>query len=316
MAERRLPRVVSRVRQSSLGVEFEKIGASRYDLADPYHAALTLPWPSFVIGSVFLYVLITTIFAVLYLIDPNSVTNTRPNSFFDHFFFSIETLATVGYGVMAPGDVYGHIISSTELVVGLGFTALITGVIFVRFSKAKAKIAYADVAVIAQYNGKPTLMLRIGNARMTVLHQLKAELHVLVREVTAEGNRFRRIHDLPLIRSNIPMFPLLLTLMHEIGPDSPLHGIMTQDIMDASDLTFMLSIEARDPDLFATVHDLKTYGSSDVRVGARFVDAVYQAPDGHSVADLTRLGDVEPDPAFWAAPGGHDLRQDRIARGA
>jgi hypothetical protein len=112
---------------------------------------------------------INVVFALLYNLGPGNVTNTTPGSFSDLFFFSIETLATVGYGVMAPATLYGHIISAVEIVTGMAFTAIVTGLLFVRFSRPKAKILAAEDAVVTMHNERPTLMLRIINGRVSIM---------------------------------------------------------------------------------------------------------------------------------------------------
>jgi inward rectifier potassium channel len=276
------------------GLAFAKIGASRFDLTDPYHIALTVRWTTFFLGVSGFYGLINILFALLYLAQPGCVANARPGSLADAFFFSIETLATVGYGVMAPATVYGHLVSSAEIIAGMAFTAIMTGLIFVRFSKPKAKIVYADTAVISRHNGRPTLMLRIGNARASVLTQVHVSLNALIRETSLEGQSFRRLHELPLARSTAPIFPMLLTFMHEIDQHSPLAGLDRAGLAE-SDMTLILSLEARDPELAATVYDIKTYAAAEIRTGMRYVDAVSQHRDGHTVADLTRISLTEPD---------------------
>ena len=119
--------------------EVTKTGVSRFDLRDPYHLAVTLRWPEFFVALLLVDLVINLVFALLYWAEPGSIANTGP-SFINAFFFSIETLATVGYGVMAPATLYGHIVSSVEILCGLIFTALVTGLIFVRFSKAAAEV--------------------------------------------------------------------------------------------------------------------------------------------------------------------------------
>jgi inward rectifier potassium channel len=289
-----------RVVRSNLGFQFAKIGAIRFDVSDPYHLALIVRWPTFTLGVFGLYGLITALFAALYLARAGCVANARPGSLSDAFFFSIETLATVGYGEMAPATLYGHLVASAEIIAGMAFTAIITGLIFVRFSKAKAKIVYADTAVIGRHNGRPTLMLRIGNARVTVLTQVHVTLTALIAETTLEGQPFRRLHELPLARSSMPVFPLIMTLMHEIDPHSPLAGL-DRASLDQSDMTLILSLEARDPELAAMVYDIKSYAASDIRPGRRFVDAVSRHPKGHIVADLTRISVTEADEVEAAA---------------
>ncbi len=290
---------VARVIKTNFGLEFAKIGASRYDLSDPYHVARTVRWPTFVVGVFVIYGFINLVFAALYLAQPGCVANVRPGAFSDAFFFSIETLATVGYGVMAPASLYGHVVASAEIVTGMAFTAIVTGLIFVRFSRAKAKIVYADVAVITRHNGRPTMMFRIGNARASVMTHVRVEVNAVVPEITPEGGSYRRLQELTLVRSSIPLFPMVLVLMHEIDEHSPLAGLDDRTLAE-TDMTIVLSVEARDPQLAAMVYDMKAYFARDLRPGMRFVDAVTQR-DGRTLADLRRISLVEPEDG---GPGG------------
>jgi inward rectifier potassium channel len=284
---------------ATLGFDFAKIGARRYDFSDPYHLALTVRTPTFVLGVLAFYGLITSFFAVLYVAQPGCVANARAGSLSDAFFFSVETLATVGYGVMSPATLYGHMVSSIEIVTGMAFTAIMTGLVFVRFSKPRAKIAFADVAVITRHNGKPTLMVRIGNGRATLLTQTTVQVNALMSEVTAEGGQYRRVSDLRLNRARVPIFPLITTFMHTIDDHSPLHGLDAA-MVERTDLRLIVSVEARDPELGAMVYDLKSYLASDIRTGFHFVDAVSVHDDGLIVADLTRISEIAPD---LGAPG-------------
>src|SRR5689334_10119336 len=172
--------------------ELTKKGVRRYDLRDPYHIAVALTWPQFLLALLGLDMAINVTFALLYVAAPGSVANARHGSFADAFFFSLETLATVGYGVMAPATLYGHLVASAETMCGIAMTAIMTGLVFVRFSRPKAKILYAPHAVIASHNGRPTLMVRIANGRLNVLTDAVAQLIVLRAERTAEGVFFRR----------------------------------------------------------------------------------------------------------------------------
>lgn len=178
-----------------------KLGVPRFDLRDPYHLAVSLPWSGFVLAMITCWLAINLIFALLYGISPGDVANARPGSFTDVFFFSVETLATVGYGVMAPVTLYGHIISAAEIVTGTAFTAIVTGLLFVRFSRPKAKIVYADDAVITTHNGKPSLMLRLANGRMSIMSIMSnasVRLCALIASHSTEGVFYRRTHDLDL----------------------------------------------------------------------------------------------------------------------
>jgi inward rectifier potassium channel len=284
-SDRSRPITVGRTQQ-------EKIGAARYDLSDPYHLALTMGWPAFLGLAVAAFVSINLVFATLYFLAPGSVDAVH--SCMDAFFFSIETLATVGYGAMHPLTTYGHWVASAEILVGMAFTAIITGLIFVRFSKPRAKILCADVAVITRYNGCQTLMIRIGNGRMTLLTDLVVRLSGVLPETSAEGHTLRRVHDLELSRSRFAVFALTLILMHEINERSPLAGFDLEKIAQG-DIRLFLSMEARDQALGVTVFDMRDYLAAQLRYGMKYADSISIDANGRTRADLTRINLVEPD---------------------
>jgi len=143
---------VARLRLGSF--EFKKKGVSRFDLRDPYHLAVALTWPQFLAALLALYLSVNVVFATLFWLVPGSVANARPDSFSDAFFFSIETLATVGYGKMYPVTLHGHMVASIEIVCGLAFTAVLTGLTFVRFSRPRAKLIFAANPVVAMHGTK------------------------------------------------------------------------------------------------------------------------------------------------------------------
>ena len=290
---------VTRVRLGSY--ELAKKGVVRHDFSDPYHFAVALSWPRFLWTLLAVYGGINIGFALLYLAMPGSVANLRPGSLGDAFFFSIETLATVGYGEMYPATLYGHIISATEIFCGVAFTAIMTGLLFVRFSRPKARILYADKVVVATHEGRPTLMLRMGNPRVGVLTDLGVRLNALISGYTQEGRFYRRIHELSLVRSRMPVFALTWEVMHDLGPQSPLHGYDAQTFAE-HDVQLFLMVEARDPAIAATVHDLKAYLAKDILFGMRYADAIELDEQRRPVADLTRISLVEPDTGQAFAP--------------
>lgn len=273
-----------------------KTGSLKYDWRDPYHMALTLSWPRFIAFFFGVNITINVISALLYLAQPGSVSNVEPGALSEAFFFSLQTLATVGYGVMAPQTLYGHVVASMEIFSGLAFTAIMTGLVFVRFSRPRARMAYADKAVICRFNGQPTFMIRIGNRRAHPLTDATARLGVLIGEWTEEGQFYRRIHDLKLVRSRIPIFSLVWTLMHHIDESSPLYGCDATQI-DERVTRIFLSIEARDSALAAHVYDTKDYDPSDVLFDHRYVDAVSIDSQGRTIADLTQISATERDGA-------------------
>jgi inward rectifier potassium channel len=280
--------------------EYTKTGAARFDLSDPYNLAVSLSWPRFFAALVLLDLAINTVFALLYWLVPGSVANAGPG-FAPVFFFSVETLATVGYGVMAPASLYGHIVSSIEILCGLIFTALVTGLIFVRFSRPRAKIRFADGAVIARHARGRALMVRIGNGKLTLLSDAKARVMILFVERTAEGQMLRRPEDLVLERDQLPLFALSWTLTHVIDESSPLYGVTTEALV-ASDLRLLVFIEARDHALGAMVYSMRDYPTERILYGMRYQDIISIDQAGRTNVDLTRISLVEQDDEPLADP--------------
>jgi inward rectifier potassium channel len=241
-----------------------------------------------------LYLSVNVIFTTLYWLVPGSVGNARPNSFADAFFFSIETVATVGYGEMYPATLYGHVVAAIEIICGLSFTAILTGLTFVRFSRPRAKLVFAANPVVAMHNGKPTLMVRIGNGRAAVLTDGTAKLNVYFLDTAQEGRTFRRAQELRLERAHIPIFTISWTLMHVLDERSPLHDYDAARAIETDARVFVI-LEARDPTLATVVHDVRYYAPQDIRFGMRYAEFVSFGRGGTPVADLRRIGALEPD---------------------
>ena len=294
MSNHKNRRTSTTIESSSASISLEKLGVSRFDFNDPYHFALTLSWPEFFVVLIVAYLGINAAFAVLYFASPASITNLPPNSLIDAFFFSVETLATVGYGFMAPATRYGHIVATFEIFIGMLFTATMTGLVFVRFSKPKAKIIFAECPVLTVHGGKPVLMVRVGNGRVNALTDATARITVLLVETGADGKLFRRAVDLKLVRADFPFFPLTWTVMHEIDATSPLHA-MAQSRTVADGVRMMLSITARDPSLGAQVYAAQGYRGSDIALGMRYADAVTWDGGDRSVADMRKISMIEPE---------------------
>ncbi len=296
MAREQRMRTRTELGAGSSGMNLHKLGVSRFDLKDPYHFALTLNWPEFFGVLVASYLAINGIFALLYASVPASISNLPPGSFLDAFFFSVETLATVGYGYMVPATRFGHCVATVEIFVGMVFTATMTGLVFVRFSRPKAKIIFADRAVLTRQGGRPVLMFRMGNGRVNALTDATARITALMAEHGPDGRPFRRAVDLKLVRADLPFLPLTWSVMHELDSTSPLHGLDAQSPA-VPGLRIMLSIAARDPALGAQVHAAQSYRGTDIAFDMRYADAVTWDGDDTSVADMRKIGAIEPDDA-------------------
>jgi inward rectifier potassium channel len=289
----------SRLRAKMTGVrlgsyEVKKKGASRFDLRDPYHLAVALSWPQFFAALLTVWLAVNFVFGALYWAIPGSVANARPGSFRDSLFFSIETLATVGYGEMYPATSYGRTVAAIEIICGLAFTAIMTGLTFVRFSRPRARLVFAANPVVATRRDKPTLMIRIGNRRADILMDATAKLNVLFAERTADGKNLRRAQELRLERAHIPAFPLSWTIRHVLDERSPLHGCNAERAL-ASQIRLFVTLEAQDPTLATTVREIRYYAPEDLRFGMRYAEAITYFDDGTPVLDLANIGALEPD---------------------
>jgi inward rectifier potassium channel len=271
-----------------------KTGVARFDWRDPYYFAIALSWPRFLLSLIALFATINLVFATLYLIGPVPLTNAHPGSLSDTFFFSLETATTVGYGDMYPADHYGRIVAGSEMMVGVAFTALTTGLLFVRFSRPKAQIRYARNAVVACHNGQPTLMIRIGNARAGLISNASAHVGLLRISRAPDGQKLRQIYELPSIRPQVPLFTLTWTLMHAIDEASPLFGYDAARLIE-DDVHLWISVEGHDVVLATTIFDTQAYGPAEILYGMRYVGTISADAEGHPTADLRELSQIEPD---------------------
>jgi inward rectifier potassium channel len=178
----------------------------------------------------------------------------------------------------------------------MAFVAIMTGLTFVRFSRPRGKFLWADKVVMTTHNGRRTLMIRLGNGRVSVMTNAVARAGLLIGERSDEGQFFRRVHDLKLARDSLPIFALTWTLMHEIDEASPLHRYNAASIAKA-DLRMFVSVEAHDRDLSADVSAMKDYGAADFMFGMRYVDAVTVDEQGRTLVDLGLISALEDDRA-------------------
>ncbi len=274
-------------------VEIRNAGGHWRRLGDPYHLVLTMSWPRFFATLLTFFLGVNLLFASAYWLMPGSIANAQPGSFADAMFFSIETIATVGYGEMSPANFAGHLIAAVEIVVGLASLAVVTGLVFARFAKPTARVLFSDKAVIRQFNGQRVLMLRVANQRLNRIVEPSANLGLVRQERTSEGELYFRIYDLPLERQRNQLFELTWTLIHRIDASSPLHGCDAQSF--ATQLARVsASIHGHDENFAAPVYALHTYTLDNVLFDRRFVDIISDGGNGKRIVDLARFHDVIP----------------------
>lgn len=275
------------------GRRFVSEGLSQRLWDDIYHRALTITWPVFFGLITGIFLLLNTLFALLYQLDGHGIANQFPRGFAGAFFFSVETLATVGYGDMHPQTVYAHAVATLEIILGMGGIATITGLIFARFSRPRARIIFADHPIIRTLDGRPTLMIRAANTRQNVIAQASARLHLLRLHTTAEGFQLRRVEDLALIRERHPLFMLSWSVMHVIDEASPLHG-ETVESLERSESLFLLTIEGVDETTAQSMLARREWDHAALRWNHRYVDLVRNDEDGARVIDYSRFHEVLP----------------------
>src|SRR5205823_155198 len=188
-------------------VEFVKVNTGKWDWRDAYQWLLALNWPRFALFIAAIYITINLVFAELYSLGGNSIAELTPGSFVEAFFFSVQTLATVGYGHMYPQTLYGHVITTLEIMSGMFLLAVMTGLIFVRFSRPAARIVFSKSVVIAPFNGRPTLMLRVGNLRQQSMVEVEFRLMFTRDEPILEGDNFRHFYNLKLAFDRLAAWP-------------------------------------------------------------------------------------------------------------
>lgn len=259
---------------------------------DFYHTALTMRWPTFFASLAALFLFMNGVFACLYQLGTAPIANQYPTGFLGAFFFSVETLATVGYGDMHPQTLYAHIVATFEIFVGMSGIALATGLVFARFSRPRAKIMFASQVVVHPIEGRMTLMARAANARQNVIAEAGAKLRLIRIETSSDGFRARRIHDLKLVRDQHPLFTLGWNLMHVIDESSPLYGV-TPEMLAEQHATLHVVIEGSDESTAQTMQARFSWSDRQIRWHYRYVDLMSDA-DGVSTMDYTHFHDVVP----------------------
>lgn len=260
---------------------------------DPYHLLLTLPWPWF-LGLVSLgYVVSNALFAVAYLIGGDGIANARPGNFFDAFFFSIQTMASIGYGAMYPKSDYANTLVAIESLVGLMVLAMGTGLAFARFSRPTARVVFSQVAVVAPFDGVSTLMFRVANKRRNQILEAQLSLSLVRDEINAEGQFIRRFYQLRLVRSQNPVFILSWLAMHPIDENSPLYGA-TPEMLATAETMLIVTLTGIDETVSQTIHDRHSYIAPEILWNHRFVDIICRKPDGQRFVDYSHFHNVEP----------------------
>jgi inward rectifier potassium channel len=263
-----------------------------------YHALLTMPWWQFFGLTAAVYLAVNATFAAAYLAcGPNALGSATAgmenHTYLRAFFFSVQTLATIGYGQVVPIGTLANTIVAVEALVGLLGFAIVTGLVFSRFSRPTAKLLFSQHAVVAPYQNISALEFRVANARSNELTEITAKV-LFSKFEDVDGSRTRRYYPLDLERSGVVFLPLTWTVVHPINQNSPIYGENPESLRQ-SQAEFLVLLSAFDETFSATVKTRTSYIPDEVLFGYRFANAfVIGATDHNKVTvDMRQFDEIE-----------------------
>jgi inward rectifier potassium channel len=277
----------------------ERSGFPFWSSFSAYHAALTMPWWQFFGGTAVLYLVVNALFGAAYLASgPGSLgsdaAGMEHHTYLRAFFFSVQTLSTIGYGQVIPVGTAANAIVTLEALTGLFGFAIVTGLLFARFSRPTAKLLFSRHVLIAPYQNITALEFRVANARSNELIEVAAKV-LLSRFEDVDGSRTRRYYPLPLERDSVVFLPLTWTVVHPINESSPLFRQTPQSLRESQSELLVL-LKAFDETFSATVQTRTSFIPDEVLFGYRFANAfVISASANNKVAvDMRQFDKIEP----------------------
>jgi inward rectifier potassium channel len=283
--------------QAPVAYEIRVVGAPRTPLRDFYHALLRLQWPA-TLGFITLgYVVVNTLFALLYA-EVGGVEHAAPGSFADAFYFSVQTMGTIGYGYMYPATHAANAVVVVESTLSLVLTALATGLVFAKFSRPTARLMFSERVTVSPMNGVPTLSFRLGNQRKNRIVEATIRVVMLRSERTLEGKDFYRSTDLVLTRERFSL-TRSWNVMHVIDEKSPLYADTPESLIEDG-VEFVVSVSGLDDTWMQTVHAQHSYPAELVMYGYRLKDVLSEQGNVLTL-DLRHFHEVErcePTPDF------------------
>lgn len=273
-----------------------RTGLGFWSSLSPYHSLLVMSWRRFFIILILYYVGANLLFAFAYVLCGSNALTYPTNDasiprFWQAFFFSVHTLATIGYGNVSPQGLAANIVVVVESLVGLLGFAFATGILFARFSRPTAKLLFSQQAIIAPYQGTTAFEFRIMNARQSQIINLEAM--VLYARFESAGRTARTFDVLTLARAKVAFFPLHWTIVHPIDETSPLYGLTHEDLL-RTDAEFLVLLTGIDETFSQAVHTRSSYKADEIVWHARFTDIFNTAPDSEQLTiDARRLDEIE-----------------------
>lgn len=268
-------------------------GVHQKPYQDIYHYLLKASWLK-VFGLLFvIFLLVNLFFTFLYLMGGDCLEKARAGSFADAFFFSLQTITTIGYGNIYPKNIYAEVIVFVEAFSGLIIEAMAAGLMFAKFSIPQSRIVFSNNIVVNERNEQDTLMFRVANERGNHIVEAHTQVVLSFNDFTLEGEHGRSLVDLELIRNNSPVFALSWSVFHVINENSPLHQKTMEDLKQMEAMIFV-SIVGIDNTSGQTIHERHAYDFKDILWDHRFEDILMQAEDGSRYIDFSRFQQVKP----------------------
>lgn len=271
----------------------QKKGLNFFQRFSLFHSLINMSWIKFFVYLFIGYVLVNLIFAFVYfsigtyrISGAEGINNL--DKFLDSFFFSTQTLTTVGYGTMSPTGIICNFIAAIESFIGLLSFAMATGLLYGRFSKPKAKIIFSDKALIAPYQDKKGLMIRIANLRDSQLINMNAKILYSQIEKETNGEEKRKFYTLDLEINHISLLALSWTIVHPIDENSPLYDLSKEDLKKRN-IEIVLLLEGHDETYSQAVHTRTSYKAHEVLPNAKFISVLGQNKDGKATVSLDSI---------------------------
>ncbi len=270
-----------------------RIGERQNFFNNSFHSLVTMRWSKFFLMLFIVFIATNLVFAILYyLLGVEHLHGMIGDTFFDQFseafFFSTQTLTTLGYGRISPVGFSTSLVAAIESMLGLLSFAMATGLLYGRFSHPDANIIYSKTAVVAPYKGGRGVMVRLANGRRNQLIELEALMILSRNELSESGGLSRKFYTLPLELQRVSVLASSWTIVHPISEASPLFGYTREEII-AGDSEVMVQIKAYDETYSQTVYSRSSYVHNEIIYGAKFVSAISTDDDGTSVLDLEKI---------------------------
>ncbi len=278
-----------------------KKGRRKIFFSDLYHSLLSASWPLFFLFVLVFYLWINIVFALGYFlcgpgalmgINHTSIADAQTAYFFECFFFSVQTLATIGYGRVSPFGLMPNFLVTFEALVGLLSLAIVTGLLYARFSRPTARVVFSRVAIIGKHNGVPCLYFRMANERLNQIAEAHVNVMLVKNEVSLEGEDYRNFYDLALERQYSPLFTISWTVVHPITASSPLYEATKEKLL-ADNVEILVTLTGTDDTFSQPIHARFSYTPDEILWNARFKDILSQSEDGKVQIALEDIHDLK-----------------------